>query len=328
MIPPIICLVILRHYTQPVLKHPANTSITLTLAHSPDPDDVFMWWPLGSLTEDPVIDTGRFRFDPLPEDIAVLNRRAVEKADLDITAISIQTYPLVKDTYALTSCAGSFGEGYGPRIVARNDDDQGTIESLKRPGACIAVPGLTTTAFALTRMVLGDKFEPVEMPFDQIAGAVTGGQADAGVLIHDAQLTYGAQNLRMVLDLGQWWSSMTGTPLPLGGNVLKRDLDQRFGSGTISAVGNLLRQSIEHALEYWEEGKRRIAQRYPGLDDATLDQYLRMYVSELTVDCSGVGTSAIELLLERSHELGLCPDPHKVDLVRCNPVGSSSCRDV
>ncbi len=293
---------------------------TLTLAHSPDPDDVFMWWPLGSLDVPPVFDTSPFRFEPIAEDIQVLNRRAIERGDLDITAISIHAYPHIKDRYRLTDCAGSFGEGYGPKVVVRDSSDAprdftSALRWLGEPGRVVAVPGVNTTAYLMLHLMLGRAFEFLEVPFHEIGDAVASGRADAGLLIHDAQLTFARHGLRGVADLGAWWKEHTGGALPLGGNVVRRDLDDRFGPGSLARVGELLARSVRWALDHRDEGMDRIAARYPDLDRTTLDAYLKMYVSPLTVSCGEAGSGAIRDLLGRGFRAGLCPDPGGVDVL-------------
>lgn len=294
----------------------------LTLAHSPDPDDVFMWWPLGTRDTEPVFDTGGLRFDRLAEDIQVLNRRAIERGDLDITAVSINTYPLIHGRYALTDCAGSWGEGYGPKVVVRDTSDAPrtipqAIEWLRGRGRKIAVPGVNTTAFLVFSMMLEQTFDARPMVFHEIPGAVARGDADAGVLIHDAQLTYGSLGLREVADLGAWWGATTGMPLPLGGNVVRRDLDARFGAGTLDRVARLLRRSIEHAIEHWEEGLDRIAPMTVGLERPTVEKYLRMYVNQRTVNAGDAGRAAVARLFDQARTRNLAPDCGEVDWVRC-----------
>jgi len=297
-------------------------TIPISIGHSPDPDDVFMWWPLGAADSEPSIDTGPFRFSPVPEDIQVLNHRAISEGDLSVSAISIHAYPHIKDRYQLTSCAGSFGEAYGPKLITRKDlvaHLDTPMDVIRKRDAVIAVPGINTTAFLVTHLLLEREFEYVEMPFDQITGAVAGGRAEAGLVIHDAQLTYESEELVEIVDLGRWWGSANGLPLPLGGNVIRRDLDQRHGPGTVRALGVVLHRSIEHALENWTEGKRRIAGAYPALDEPTLDRYLRMYVSDLTLEPGESGRAAMDLLLHAGYELGLSPDPEPIDILDCRP---------
>jgi 1,4-dihydroxy-6-naphthoate synthase len=314
---------------------------TLTLAHSPDPDDLFMWWPLGSSTDAPAFDTAPFRFAPLAEDIQVLNRRAIERADLDITAISIHAYPHVRARYRLTDCAASFGESYGPKIVVRADSDAphasaaaharderrlcaanpvvltDTLRWLADPAHTIVVPGVNTTAFLVLQLMLARRISPLEAPFHEIGPLVASRRADAGLLIHDAQLTYSGLGLRELADLGAWWHAETSLPLPLGGNVVRRDLDARFGEGSLRRVAALLRRSITWALDHRDESLARIRDRYPNLDRPTLDRYLRMYVSPLTVSSGETGIRALAELFKKGYEMGLCPDPGPIDLLPC-----------
>ncbi len=284
---------------------------TLTLAHSPDPDDAFMWWPLTG-----AIDTGRFRFELVPEDIQSLNQRAIRKGDLDITAISIHTYPHVKDRYALTSCGSSMGDGYGPRLVAREPRSDG-FAWLADPASRIATPGLQTTAHLVFRMMLrGAEPNAIALPFDQIMDAVVNGEVDAGIVIHEGQLTYADAGLSLITDLGAWWRGETGLPLPLGGNAIRRDLDDRFGDGACEEVTGILSQSIAHALVEREESVAYAMQHARGLDSATADEFISMYVNRLTIDAGERGLEAIQALLSLAHHMGLCPDPGEVTMVR------------
>lgn len=250
----------------------------LTLAHSPDPDDAFMWWPLTGKIEPPreawtdsasvkharqlsppPLDTPGIEFRALPADIEMLNRRAIARGDLDITALSVRTFADVQDRYAITSCGASFGDGFGPKVVAGTDNKSIRCEGcLRRPEVRIAIPGRRTTAFLMLGMILGaeaaasvDKF--VELPFDQIIGAVSRGEVDAGLVIHEGQLTFGDAGLRLVIDVGAWWKEKTGLKLPLGINAVRRDLDERYGKGTRESVGGLLKQSVAYAMQRWDE---------------------------------------------------------------------------
>lgn len=294
----------------------------LTLAHSPDPDDVFMWWPITGkidardhdrVVEPPVLDTGRFSFKALPADIDVLNRRAIERGDLDITAISVFAWAKVADRYALTSCGGSFGEGYGPKVVTRGDTDL--------RGRLIAVPGVRTTAFLLLTLALGaDAFRHVEMPFDRILDAVAGGQADAGLLIHQSQLTFADRGLTQVLDLGAWWLAHTGLPLPLGANAMRRDLEELHGPGTLRELTRLLDRSIAHALANRDESTRYAMAFAPEINRAQADRYIEMYVSGLTVDARPRGEQAIARVLAEAARTGMCPPirPELAAMLRAN----------
>ncbi len=291
---------------------------TLTIAHSPDPDDVFMWWPLGSPEAEPVIETEGLRFTPIAEDIQLLNRRAIEHGDLDITAVSIHAYPHIRRRYRLTACAGSFGDSYGPKVVARSSAEGLPVGAeaerwLMRPELTFAIPGRQTTACLALELLLGRPVRAIEMRFDEIPGAVAEGRCEAGLLIHDAQLTYGTLGLVEITDLGLWWREVHHLPLALGGNVVRRDLDDRLGPGASSRVARTLHRSIRHALEHMDEGVRRIGPIYPALDEMTLRRYLGMYVNDLTLDAGAEGRRAIETLLMEGHRRGLCPDPGEID---------------
>lgn len=294
----------------------------LTLAHSEDADDVFMWWPITGkvgprdpqhpLTP-PAIDTGRFRFRAVPGDIQVFNRRAIDVGDLDITAVSMFTYTQIHRRYALTRCGWSVGDDWGPKLVVR-DDAPTTLAHLR--GRPIAVPGLQTTAFLVASLMLGPgAFEPVPTPFAEIIPAVLDGRTDAGVLIHERQLDFQSRGLRALADLGVWWKARHGLPLPLGANVIRRDLDDRFGPGAAAEVSAVLRRSIEHALAHRGEGLDYAATFAGGLGREDLDRYLRIYVSPLTVDCGELGLRAVRTLLDAGAQARLCPDPGVIEPV-------------
>lgn len=325
---------------QPGDYHPPMQQ-TLTLAHSPDSDDVVMWWPLTGMHGPdgtrmpgeqgrPAIDTSGLLFEPFPEDVQALNQRAIERGDLDITAISAHTYPHIAHRYQITSCGGSFGEGYGPKVVVRADDRRfkglgGMIDPMRLTGddITIAVPGRHTTAFLTLSLLLdaqdGPPFQFVEMRFDQIIGAVQSGKADAGLLIHEAQLTFEQAGLRMLADLGVWWQQETQLPLPLGLNVVKRDLDQRLGGGGVARVAELLSNSVAYARSHASESRQLLlalsGDRPEWRDDALVERYLAMYVSDLTADMGQTGREALSLLFSKGAAAGLCPDPGTLDVV-------------
>ncbi|MFT5424962.1 MAG: 1,4-dihydroxy-6-naphthoate synthase [Phycisphaerales bacterium] len=316
-------------------------TIPISLAHSPDSDDLVMWWPLVGVSgpseepKGPVIDTGRFRFELAARDVEELNKLVVgENADseglYDVTAISAGAYPAVADRYAITRVGGSFGEGYGPRVVVREDSQIVGAGDLR--GKRIAVPGVNTSAFLGLSLMLGRgmeeafdrRFEFVEMLFSEIPGAVAGGGAggevDAGLLIHEAQLTFGDDGLRKVVDLGEWWDEATGLPLPLGLNVVRRDLDERYGAGTVAELGRVLAASVRHAVEVAPKESRRYLQLNKGdrteWDDADLvDRYLAMYVSGLTMDMGERGVEALERFLGLGAQAGLCAAVEKIEIV-------------
>lgn len=316
----------------------ADDRPTLRLAHSPDPDDVFMWWPItgrvdraawnrdrserhgepAPVAEPPAINTGRFQFAPVPADIEVLNRRAATVGDLEITALSMRAWATVRTRYRLTSCGSSFGDGYGPKVVAlgaRGD----CLALLHRPGVRFAVPGRRTTAFLLLGILLGreglERSEFLEMPFDRVIGAVAGGEADAGLVIHEGQVTFEAAGLRKVVDLGHWWKSRTGLPTPLGGNAVRSDLDERYGAGAAAEVAATLRRSLQHAMRRREESldyAMTFALAAEGGGLATRERvarYLDMYVNPLTLDMGETGRRAIRRLFEEGAAAGLCESP-------------------
>jgi 1,4-dihydroxy-6-naphthoate synthase len=287
--------------------------IRLTLAHSPDPDDVFMWWPLtGKIIPDgsgfrvieppslPGLASSRFAFDPLPADIEVLNRRAVRDdhaSRLDITALSLRCWADVRDRFVITRCGGSFGDGFGPKLVVKASHAATDAAELL-PADRVAIPGFRTTAYLMLTKVLGLPSEPdpsrfIEMPFDQIIPAVASGRAEAGLVIHEGQLTYADAGLRLLVDVGTWWKSRTGLKLPLGVNAVRSDLDARHGPGALREVADLLAASVRHACDRREESTayttpwaaanaRNAGMTTPTLD--RVDQYCRMYVSEETLD--------------------------------------------
>ena len=279
----------------------------MTLAHSPDPDDAFMWWPLEG-----AIDTGPFRYRLIQDDIQSLNERAIERGDLDITALSIHAYPHVRERYALTAMGSSMGDGYGPRIVAREPRGDGW-GWLAEPGVRIATPGRFTTAHLVLRLMLnGAEPNTIETPFDRILDAVAAGEADAGLVIHEGQLTYADAGLSLIADLGVWWRSETGLPLPLGGNAIRRDLDERFGAGSLSAAVAALARSLEHAMSERDESLSHAMAHARGLDPTAADEFVSMYVNRLTIDAGERGADAVALLLGKAHALDLCPDPGEI----------------
>jgi 1,4-dihydroxy-6-naphthoate synthase len=277
----------------------ASEKQRIRVGHSPDPDDAFMFYALAKDR----IDTGRFQFEHELVDIETLNRRAFA-GELELTALSLHAYAHLADKYILCPCGASMGDGYGPMVVAREEQ---TIESLR--GKMIAVPGTLTTAFLALSMWLGkDAFRHVLVPFDQIldvaeAGEYQGTPVDAGLIIHEGQLTYGDQDLKLVVDLGQWWLAETGLPLPLGANGIRRDL----GPETIREVNRLLKESIAYglahrgaALDYAETYGR-------GLDRSKADKFVGMYVNDWTLDFGPRGREAVRVLLERGHAAGVIP---------------------
>ena len=280
------------------MTNPAGKRL-IRVGHSPDPDDAFMFYALAK----DKIDTGPFRFEHELVDIETLNRRAFA-GELELTALSLHAYAHLADKYVLCTCGASMGDNYGPMVVARQSQ---SIESLR--GRTIAVPGTLTTAYLALSMCLGrDTFQHVVVPFDQILDVVEegehGGRAiDAGLIIHEGQLTFGDQNLKLVVDLGRWWMEQTGLPLPLGANGIRKDL----GPAAISEVNRLLMQSIRYGLEHraaaldYAEGYGR------GLDRKKADEFVGMYVNDWTLDFGPRGREAVRQLLARGHAAGVIP---------------------
>ncbi len=277
---------------------------TLLLGHSPDPDDAFMHYALAA----DKLDTGELRFEHKLEDIETLNRRAL-KGEYEITAVSIHAYAYVSDKYTLLNHGASMGEGYGPRIVARAEMPLSALE--KGKGLRMAVPGEWTSAHLAAQMCLGPyDYELVE--FDQIPAAVARGEYDAGLLIHEGQLTYQELGLKLLLDLGEWWGKETGgLPLPLGGNTIRRDLGE-----DIPRVSQLLQDSIRYGLEHRDEAVKYALQFGRDLDLAKADEFIAMYVNERTLDYGDDGRESVKLFLQRAHDAGLIPAPPQVDFVR------------
>jgi 5,8-dihydroxy-2-naphthoate synthase len=271
----------------------------IRLGHSPDPDDAFMFWAIAA----GAIDTRGFEFEQVLQDIQTLNEWAL-LGRLEVTAISLHAYPFVQDRYALLPHGASIGSGYGPVLVAR---EPLSFEQLRF--AEIVVPGRMTTAFLATRLALGE-FGHRELPFDRILDEVSSGRADAGLVIHEGQLTYEADGLHKVLDLGEWWLQETGLPLPLGVNVARRDVGDR-----LSELSAVLLDSIQAGLANRPEAMRYAMRFGRGIDAATADQFVGMYVNEMTCDYGDEGRQAVEELLRRGDAIGAFPDPVRLDYV-------------
>ena len=310
---------------------PTTSTITLNLAHSPDSDDLVMWWPLvgvrypdGTPYEgqlgNPQVDTGRFKFNLLARDVEELNKLVIggESSDscYDITAISCATYPAIADRYAMTKSGGSFGENYGPRLVVAQDSPYQTIHDLKDSDAIIGIPGTNTSAYMGLRMAIGS-FTHKELLFSDIPRAVADGQVQAGLLIHEAQLTYPELGLREIGDMGKWWNGETGKPLPLGLNVFRRDLDTRFGDGTCQELADILNASVQCCVEMGDASRLYLqlnkGDRTEWDDPKLVDRYLAMYVSGLTLDMGEVGLDAIQTFLGRGADEGLCKRVENID---------------
>jgi 1,4-dihydroxy-6-naphthoate synthase len=283
------------------------TSVTtrqlIRVGHSPDPDDAFMFYALAK----DKIDCGPYRFEHELVDIETLNRRAFA-GELELTALSLHAYAHLADKYVLCTCGASMGDNYGPMVVAR---EPRTLESLR--GCTIAVPGTLTTAYLTLRLCLGSNlqqcdFQHVIVPFDEILDVVVAGEfrgqaIDAGLIIHEGQLTYGDQNLHLIVDLGQWWMKETGLPLPLGANGLRKDL----GETAIREINRLLKQSIEYGLAHRQPALEYALQFGRGLDQRKADTFVGMYVNDWTLDFGPRGRQAVQQLLARGHAAGVIP---------------------
>lgn len=270
------------------------------LGHSPDPDDAFMFWALAENR----IDTRGFEFEHVLRDIQTLNEWALE-GRLEVTALSLHSYPFVQGRYVLLPHGASMGSGYGPIVVAPEPLSRARLRDVE-----IAVPGRMTTAFLVLRLALGE-FAYREVPFDQILDEVREGRAAAGVLIHEGQLTYRDAGLEKCLDLGEWWLLETGLPLPLGVNVARRDL----GDERLHALSEVLRESIQAGLDNREEAMDYAMRFGRGLDHALADRFVGMYVNELTCDYGDEGRQAVEELLRRGESVGAFPEPVRVEFV-------------
>ena len=300
----------------------ASARDLLRLAHSPDPDDAFMWWPLFALNgERPCIDTGRFTFEQMTCDIESLNQRAIAAAAsatagsdaLEITALSCATYPRVRNLYALTACGASMGDAYGPKIVARSNL---TLDDLRRPEVVIAIPGEGTTAFAAMSMLLGPgRFRFKSISFKDIIERVANGEFAAGLIIHEGQLTFESSGLRQLVDLGEWWKRTHDLPLPLGVNAIRRDLDSLHGKGTLKHVANLLRQSVDHALAHRKQSVAYALRFARDMTSDLADEFIRLYVNKWTLEFGETGRKAVRVFLSETHRAGLTPDAGAIDFV-------------
>lgn len=273
----------------------------ITIAHSPDSDDAFMFYGLATNK----VRVPGFKFTHSLSDIETLNQKAIREAFYDVTAISFHAYPYLQDNYALMACGGSVGEGYGPMIVAGRPF---TLDSIRR--IKIAVPGTLTTAY-LALKLFAPEIETSVVPFDRIIPEVQSGNFEAGLIIHEGQLTYAQSGLHKVLDLGQWWRDETGLPLPLGGNAIRRSL----GEDTMRIVTQALRDSIQHGLDHRDEALTYAMQFARDLDQVLANKFVGMYVNERTLNYGEDGREAIRKLLALGHERGIIPHPVKADFV-------------
>ena len=278
------------------------TTRTVRIGHSPDPDDAFMYYAIAHGK----VDTAGFTVEQVLEDIESLNRRALA-SELEVTAISIHAYAHLVDRYALMSCGASMGDGYGPIVVAREPFAPHALA-----GKTVAIPGTLTSAYLALRLFVGAEFPFIVVPFDRILDAVAGGQADAGLIIHEGQLTYAAHGLARIVDLGAWWSAKTGgLPLPLGGNAVRRDL----GDGAMRALTRMYRDSIAYALAHRPEALAYAKDFGRGLDDPTNDRFVGMYVNDLTLDYGERGRRSIQMFLDEGVAAGIVPPTGPVTFI-------------
>jgi 1,4-dihydroxy-6-naphthoate synthase len=272
----------------------------ITVAHSPDSDDAFMFYGLATNK----VRVPGLRFTHTLCDIETLNQKAQEGV-YDVTAVSFHAYPYIQDNYALMSCGGSVGEGYGPMIVSPRPFNQTEIKKQK-----VAVPGKLTSAY-LALQLFAPGIEVEVVPFDQIIPQVLEGKYEAGLIIHEGQLTYSKAGLQRVVDLGKWWQRVTGLPLPLGGNAIRRAL----GAETIASVTQALRDSIQYAIDHRDEALSYAMQFARDLDTQLADKFVGMYVNERTLDYGEDGREAVRRLLDMGHKAGIIPQTPRVEWV-------------
>jgi 1,4-dihydroxy-6-naphthoate synthase len=276
-------------------------TIEISIAHSPDSDDAFMFYGLATNK----VRVPGYKFSHTLCDIETLNRRARDEAFYDVSAISFHAYPFVQDKYTLMGCGGSVGEGYGPMVVSLRPLTHADLGRIK-----IAVPGVLTTAY-LTLKIFNPEIETEVVPFDQIIPEILAGKYEAGLIIHEGQLTYSTSGLYKVIDLGVWWRETTGLVLPLGGNAIRRSL----GAESHKIISKALRDSIQHALENREQALEYAMQFARDLDASLASRFVSMYVNDRTLDYGADGRVAIRKLLDLGHERGVIPIAPKVDFV-------------
>jgi 1,4-dihydroxy-6-naphthoate synthase len=276
------------------------TKRLITVGHSPDPDDAFMFYALAH----DKLDTGDLAFRHELQDIETLNRRALQ-GELEVTAVSIHACAFLLDKYALLPSGCSMGDRYGPMVVSRKPLKIDDLNNTR-----IAVPGTMTTAFLSLRLLVGE-FPYEVLPFDQIIAAVASGKFDAGLIIHEGQLTFQNQGLQLVVDLGVWWQEKTGLPLPLGGNMVRRDL----GTETMRHISRLLKESIRYALDHRNDALAYALRYARDMDMGLADQFVGMYVNDWTLDYGPRGRAAVKRLLEEGHRAGVIPNPTAVEFV-------------
>ena len=274
----------------------------IRIGHSPDPDDAFMYYAIAKGK----VDTAGYAVEQVLEDIESLNRRAL-LGELEVTAVSIHAYAHLADRYALMSCGASMGDGYGPIVVAKEPLAPGDLV-----GKTVAIPGTLTSAYLALRLFVGNTFPFVVVPFDEILDVVAAGRADAGLIIHEGQLTYADSGLTKIVDLGAWWGARTGgLPLPLGGNAVRRDL----GADSMRALTKMYRDSIAFGLANRAEALSYAKDFGRGLDNDTNDRFVGMYVNGLTLDYGDRGRRSIQLFLDEGIAAGIVPPTGPITFV-------------
>tara|TARA_Y100001960_G_C14754475_1_gene870442 strand:+ start:1845 stop:2711 length:867 start_codon:yes stop_codon:yes gene_type:complete len=280
-----------------------DTEVKIRVGHSPDPDDAFMFYALTT----GAIDTPGRAYEHVLVDIDTLNREA-RRGTYEVSAVSIRSFPEISDSYSLMNCGASMGEGYGPILVSKRE------MSLDEVASCeIAVPGTSTSSYMALVMSLGE-VATIEVPFDRILPGVISGEYDAGVIIHEGQLTWNNEGANLVVDLGVWWNNDTGLPLPLGGNVVRKDL----GDEMCEQISIDIRNSIQYSLSNPDLALEFSRQWGRGIDEDTNEEFVRMYVNERTVDYGPEGREAVRLFLERGKEIGLVRadfDPRSMNFI-------------
>jgi 1,4-dihydroxy-6-naphthoate synthase len=278
----------------------ATETRTITVAHSPDSDDAFMFYALATNK----LDTGDIQFTHVLKDIQSLNEMAM-RGVYDVTAISFHAYAYIADKYALLPHGASIGDNYGPIVVSREAASADDLSKMK-----VAIPGEMTSAFLALR-IFNSEFAYEVVPFDQIIEAVQEGRCDAGLLIHEGQLFYEKMGLHKVIDLGEWWHERTGLPLPMGGNAIRRELGQEM----MSKVSQYLRESIRYSLDHREDALRYAMQFARDMDTETADRFVAMWVNDLTLDYTDRGREAVRRLLDEGFERGIIPHRARIDFI-------------
>lgn len=284
----------------PVTLKSSEQSVEIKLAHSPDSDDAFMFYALATHK----LPTPGYKYTHVLSDIQTLNEAALTET-YDVTAVSFAAYPSIRDKYILLDCGASFGEGYGPIVVAAKPMKKQDIRNKR-----IAVPGLKTSAYLSLKLFEPD-FEAVVMPFDKILEAVQNQIVEAGLLIHEGQLLYPQMGLHKVLDLGLWWQEQTGLPLPLGGNAVRRSLGPQLGC----RIAKTIRESIAYGLEHREDALKYAMQFARDMESELADQFVGMYVNKWTLGYGETGKRAVEALITRGTQAGILPGPDTVEFL-------------